>query len=490
MEFLKQLPFNVKIFTAVGLSYVLILIVAFVIYLDLQRIDQDKREELKNLNELFTALSKESAESPTLAQLKKLQANYQNTTDDLTGTKWMVVAGIPGAILLGIILVAITVGGVHKLINQTLRTVAKKLQGATGQVSAISSEVSQACQVLAEGASEQAASIEETSASLEELASMAKQNFDNVRQAKARANDARTIAEAGAQEMHQMSSVMDSMQSAGQELDRSMLEIKNSGDAISKIIKTIDEIAFQTNILALNAAVEAARAGEAGMGFAVVADEVRNLAKRSADAARETSQLIENSISKSDQGVHMSQRVSGSLKQIIDSSRLVDKRLQEIVAQAREVDTFMNQISESSSQQTQGVEQITHAVHQMDKVTQQSAASSEESAAAAQDLHGQSKVLKESVQELLHLIGADKEIATRGSSSSAFTQTAPLATVPSSAAGKSSKGFHQVQLQTSRVPEVTSRASRAARSAPSLPASRAPKTAASKSIPMDDFKDF
>jgi methyl-accepting chemotaxis protein len=177
-----------------------------------------------------------------------------------------------------------------------------------------------------------------------------------------------------------------------QEMDTAMAAIKASSDDIAKIIKTIDEIAFQTNILALNAAVEAARAGEAGMGFAVVADEVRNLAQRSAQAAKETAAKIEGAIIKSAQGVELSAKVSTALN--------------DIVSKAREVDELAAEVAGASREQTQGITQINVAMGQMDKITQSNAASAEESAAAAQELNAQALGMKKSVGELLNLVGS------------------------------------------------------------------------------------
>jgi len=170
------------------------------------------------------------------------------------------------------------------------------------------------------------------------------------------------------------------------EMSEAMGAIKTSSDNIAKIIKTIDEIAFQTNILALNAAVEAARAGEAGMGFAVVADEVRNLAQRSAKAAKETAEKIEDSIRKSEHGVEISARVGDSL--------------QEILAKARQVDDLVAEIAIASKEQSQGITQVNTAVAQMDKVTQSNAANAEETASASEQLNAQAAGLKEAITEL------------------------------------------------------------------------------------------
>jgi methyl-accepting chemotaxis protein len=173
------------------------------------------------------------------------------------------------------------------------------------------------------------------------------------------------------------------------------MTLEAAGDDIAKIIKTIDEIAFQTNILALNAAVEAARAGEAGMGFAVVADEVRNLAQRSAQAARETADKIEGAIGKTAQGVEISTRVAAVLN--------------DIVVKVRQVDELAAEVAGASREQTQGITQIATAVSQVDKVTQSNAATAEESAAAAQELHSQSDALESALARLQQLVGAQSQ---------------------------------------------------------------------------------
>jgi methyl-accepting chemotaxis protein len=262
-------------------------------------------------------------------------------------------------------------------VRRALTKVVENLSLNSAHVNTAAGQVSSASQTLARGSGEQAASIEETSASLEEMASMTKRNAENAAKANDLARQARAAADKGVSDMEAMNAAMGA--------------IKTSSDDIAKIIKTIDEIAFQTNILALNAAVEAARAGEAGMGFAVVADEVRNLAQRSATAAKETAAKIEGAITKTAQGVDISQKVAVALN--------------EIVTKARQVDELAAEVANASREQTQGITQINVAVSQMDKVTQSNAASAEESAAAAQELNAQAETMKTSVAELLRLVG-------------------------------------------------------------------------------------
>ena len=175
------------------------------------------------------------------------------------------------------------------------------------------------------------------------------------------------------------------------EMVGSMQEINTSSDKISKIIKVIDEIAFQTNILALNAAVEAARAGEAGMGFAVVADEVRTLAQRSAQAAKDTAAMIEESIAKSNEGGAKLDKVTEVIRSITDS--------------ATKVKILVDEVNLGSQEQARGIEQISKAVAQMERVTQTTAANAEESASASEELSAQAEALKQVVTELQSMVG-------------------------------------------------------------------------------------
>ena len=240
---------------------------------------------------------------------------------------------------------------------------------ASEQVTSASTEISSGSQALASGASEQASSLEEISSNLQEMASMTKQNSANSKEAKALSDSARGSSVKGKESMSRLSAAID--------------KIKSSSDETAKIVKTIDEIAFQTNLLALNAAVEAARAGDAGKGFAVVAEEVRNLAIRSAEAAKNTANMIEGSVKNSEEGVVLNQEVL--------------KNLDEINEQIKKVGEVMEEIAAASEQQTQGMDQINTAVEQMNQITQQNAANSEESASAAEELSGQAEEMKSMV---------------------------------------------------------------------------------------------
>ncbi len=310
----------------------------------------------------------------------KLALDYMTTALSIRKTAmraFIVFSSVTAAIVLLTTFLGLrTISAIVIPLNRTITDLAN----GSKEVAAASAEISAASQSLAEGASEQASSLEETSASLEEMSSMTRQNADCAETAKTRATETRTAADAGVAGMAEMTHAMD--------------EVKTASNDIAKIIKTIDEIAFQTNILALNAAVEAARAGEAGMGFAVVADEVRNLAQRSALAARETSEKIENSIQKSLRGAQISERVTVSLNQILLG--------------ARQVDELLAQIASASKEQSQGILQVNMAVSQMDKITQSNAASAEETASASEELRAQASSLKQNVDELSQMAGAKK----------------------------------------------------------------------------------
>ena len=265
---------------------------------------------------------------------------------------------------------------VIRSILRPLQLLADKLGAGSQNTASVAHEISLSSRNMAEGSGRQAASLEETSASLEEISSMTRQNTASARQVNELARQARQAADQGAEDMRQMSAAMQAIQS--------------SSGQVAHIVRTIDEIAFQTNILALNAAVEAARAGEAGLGFAVVAGEVRTLAQRSAEAARETASKIEGAIASTSQGVELSTKV--------------DAALAEIVSRTREVDQLAAQVATASEEQSQGITQVNGAVVEVDRVTQATAATADESARTAEELSGQAQELRRLVRQLEDVI--------------------------------------------------------------------------------------
>jgi methyl-accepting chemotaxis protein len=280
----------------------------------------------------------------------------------------------------GLVALALLAGaGIFLMIGRMsnrLREIVTGLSTSGEQVVSASNEIAATSETLAQGSSEQAASIEQISASMEEMTMMSKRNADN-------------SAEAAAM-MAETAKQVDRSNAALADMVSSMSSIKVSSEKVAKINKTIDEIAFQTNILALNAAVEAARAGEAGMGFAVVADEVRNLAQRSAVAAKDTAALIEESIANSNQGTQKLDLVSAAILGITDSTG--------------KVKSLLDEVNELSKQQGQGIQQVSTAISQVSTVTQATAASAEESAAASQELNAQSQTVKDQVNALVVVV--------------------------------------------------------------------------------------
>ncbi|MFZ2445566.1 MAG: methyl-accepting chemotaxis protein [Syntrophobacteraceae bacterium] len=285
-------------------------------------------------------------------------------------------------IIIGFILVGLVSGIVFavllaRAIIKPIKSAITGLDEASDQVATASQQVSAASQHLAEGSSQQAASLEETSSSLEEMASMTRQNAHNATQARSDMDDAKVIVGKVGAHMEEMALAID--------------EITRSSEETGKIIKSIDEIAFQTNLLALNAAVEAARAGEAGAGFAVVADEVRNLAMRAADAAKNTSNLIENTIK--------------AVKSGNELTRLTKEAFEENIAISSRIAQLVDEIATASEEQANGIGQISTAVTEMDRVVQQTAANAEESAAASEEMSAQAEQVKSYVRDLMAVIG-------------------------------------------------------------------------------------
>ena len=315
-----------------------------------------------------------SAQTKAMVELqRRLMADSQKSSQaSVAQSRWltMMIVGLS-------LVVACVVVFIVRQVNRNLRQAVTELSEGAEQVASAASQVSSSSQSLAQGSSEQAASLEETSASSEEINSMARKNSEN----------SRVAADLMTQSQHKFIQT-------NQSLDQSVVamgEINTQSDKIAKIIKVIDEIAFQTNILALNAAVEAARAGEAGMGFAVVADEVRNLAQRCAQAAKDTSALIEESIAKSNDGKVKVDQVATAIRAITE--------------EAGKVKTLVDEVNLGSQEQARGIEQIGKAITQMEQVTQKTAANAEESAAAAEELNAQSETLKDVVERLTAMVG-------------------------------------------------------------------------------------
>jgi methyl-accepting chemotaxis protein len=298
-------------------------------------------------------------------------AEGKSLADSYSSSVWLAVS-----LLAIFVVVAGVVVMTVRRISEDLRRAIGELSEGAAQVGDAAAQVSASSQSLAQGASEQAASLEETAASTEEISSMARRSSEN-------SHSAAGLVTQSQERFVQTNQSLEGMVTA-------MTEINLSSDKIARIIKVIDDIAFQTNILALNAAVEAARAGEAGLGFAVVADEVRNLAQRSAQAAKDTAVLIEESIAKSNGGKVRVDEVAAAFRAI--------------TGQSASIKTLVDEINLGGQEQVRGIEQISKAVNQIEKVTQSSAAAAEESAAASAELTAQAEAMREVVERLNDMV--------------------------------------------------------------------------------------
>ncbi|MDR2367846.1 MAG: methyl-accepting chemotaxis protein [Deltaproteobacteria bacterium] len=392
---------------------------------------------LPSLRTAFAVLN-EASDKTVAAKERALQAafslnatftelnttSHESTFNNLRSAILSMVIGIVAGVALSLVLAF----SLTKSITGPIVRIIELLTEGAQHVDTASRELSQASNTLAEGATENAASLEETSAALEELSSMTKRNSDNAVEANSLMNQAHDSVAKSTGSMNNVIVAMD--------------QIAVSGNEIGKIIKTIDEIAFQTNLLALNAAVEAARAGEAGAGFAVVADEVRNLAIRSADAAKNTADLIAATISNINSGSEMVNSTSENFQTVSD--------------QTSKVGQLVSEVAEASREQSQGIAQITTAMNQMDKVTQSNAASAEESASSASQLSEQASRLLGAVDDMNKIVFG----------------------------GHGQPGNYSVKPSSQSAPR------RAPKGLAAPPKSTRSKRSAEKALPMDNNDDF
>jgi hypothetical protein len=319
-----------------------------------------------------------------LAHRKEIDKTVAFATEDAQATEQAAAAADRQRMLLLLVVLgaglALVIGYSYRScggITSTLKSVAGELSNASSRMTSVAGRVSDGSQSLAKGAGDQAASLEETSASMEEMSSVTKRSAERAAEA--------------AQLMNGVDHHLVRSREDLQAMVTAMAAIAESSGKISRIIKTIDEIAFQTNILALNAAVEAARAGDAGLGFAVVAEEVRNLARRSADAARDTAGLIEEATRNAREGRDRVDVVAASVAGFAES-----------VAQVKAI---AEEVSTSSHQQAEGIAQVTQAVSRMEQITQRTAEAAQQSAAASDELNTHAQATMSQVRSLQDLAG-------------------------------------------------------------------------------------
>ncbi len=341
-----------------------------------RRFEFDDAITINDQAKVFSTKAEDSAQKIFDLETEKLKTDAEAADATYQQVRLAMLFFIALAVAIGLVLFQVV-----RTITSTMGDMALELGEGAEQVASAASQVATSAQSLSQGASEQASSLEETSASMQEMTSMTRRNSEHSQEA------------AGL-----MVAVDGQVRESNQALNEmvgSMTAIQESSQKVGKIIKTIDEIAFQTNILALNAAVEAARAGEAGMGFAVVADEVRSLAQRSAQAAKDTAGLIEESIIRAQGGTHNVEQVAAAIAGITTS--------------VAKVKGLVEEVSVASREQAQGFDQVSTAIAQMEKVTQTTAATAEESAAASEELNAQAETAMTVVKRLETLVGGSGE---------------------------------------------------------------------------------
>ncbi len=362
------------------------------VYTAVSKGDQSQMEKVGALAEKNDALKK-SLEAVNQGFATRLQTDIQTSVDGSRKQRYTNIILFLGVVILSIVLIYLIV---KRSIYRPLQQAASEISDGAAHVADASTQVSSAGQALSEGASNQASAIEETSSSLNEMAAMIRQNAQNAEETDKlmKKNTGEVLREAN---------------EAMTRLTQSIEDISGASEATRRIIKTIDEIAFQTNLLALNAAVEAARAGEAGAGFAVVADEVRALAMRAADAAKETTRLIDNTLKTVTQGKEYTTLTQAAFNKNLDLSNKATALVSEIAA--------------ASKEQAVSIEQMNRAMESIDTVVQQMASHAEETAGASEELSAQSAAMKGVVEELVTLLG----MSANGKSASVAFDGTPTA---------------------------------------------------------------
>ena len=430
-----------------------------------------------DISAVNTALSATAAKAgdieKKLDDMKLSKSNDAKAASDDTNFLTLVATIIQIGMLVLIIVFSIIIAMfISKGIEKDLKKIIQKLNDSSKIINSSVVQLSETSESLASGSSRQAAAIEETSATMNETASMVAQNAENTRLAAQIATDATDMANKGMREMKEMVRAMD--------------ELKESSDRVGKIVKTIDDIAFQTNLLAINATVEAARAGgDAGRSFSVVAEEVRSLAQKSSTAVSDTTQIIEKNISLTNSGMNVSRNVSESLNEITEKTEQLNKLISEINA--------------ASEEQASGIKQINIAVSQMEKVTQENAAAAEENAASSNSMKDEINSLGDAVtiaQGIIRDADSVKEYVEKEKDSRDIRTTRsasvskPNKSINYSTGSNNSTGINNLNRSPASVSGAASNPNANANRTPKKAMSFSTKTDAERIIPLDDNDDF
>ena len=407
------------------------------------------RQNINALTEMFETKISQEVEDINVKSQKASVESDEMCQGMKRGVKYTSAAGI----LIAVISIGISIV-VCRAIIKVLQGAIDSMTSSSEQVASAATEVSSTSQSLANGSCEQAAGIEQITSSMSQIATQTEENVKNAKQAHQYAREVSDSTVSGTEAMEQMSSAIN--------------DIQKSSEETSKIVKTIDEIAFQTNLLALNAAVEAARAGEAGKGFAVVAEEVRNLAMRSAEAARSTTEMIEESVKNANNGVEIVTKVGSVLTEISES--------------VNKTTTYVSNISTSNDEQAEAIAQIRDAINQMDSITQSNASAAEESASAAEELNAQAETVNDITHNLAVMVGGNSKANVKSKSSLPHKDKS-FSSYSKPKLNKSDKAFHDIAGSTRNAPVENY-------SEPQMVSSSSQKAEDAIPFDNDDFDEF